>query len=77
MAIQLNSNSPRPHLTEQLVGLGLSFGSSYTVHWSQVFSGQWDIKDCQTKQVVLTLQAWKVDELLKSKVLIPRAFLSK
>lgn len=77
MAIKLNSNSPRPALTEQLLGLGLSYSSEYTVHWSQDFEGNWDLKELKTKKVVITLQAWKVDELLKKKVLISERFFSK
>lgn len=77
MAIKLNSNSPRPTLTEQLLGLGLSFSTEYMVQWSKELKGQWDIKELKSKKVVLTLQAWKVDELLKNKVLISESFFSK
>lgn len=77
MAIQLNQNSPRPKQTEELLSLGLNFGAEYTVHWSQTFSGQWDLKDCKSRKVVLTLKAWQVDSLLKNRVLVPKPFLSK
>lgn len=77
MAIKLNENSPRPALTEQLIGLGLSYASEYTVQWSKDFKGEWDIKELKTKKVVLTLQAWKVDELLKNKILVSEGIFSK
>jgi hypothetical protein len=70
VAIKLNINSPRPLLTNQLVSMGLSFAGKYKVQWSKEFKGQWDIKDYDSKKVVLTLQAWKVQELLKNKILI-------
>lgn len=77
MAIKLNSKSPRPAITEQLINMGLSYNQEYSVHWSEVIKGEWDLKERSSKKVVLTLKPWKLDQLVRNNILLSANFLSK
>ena len=68
MGLKLNPQTPSELVTKQLKEMGLELEKTYTVHWSDNFPGEWELR--LNKKAVISLDCRKVEKLIQAKILV-------